>query len=143
MFATRNLFTNWQDLNLVGKYFFSHVCHHIFFFFSFGLKNDKLATHMHTYKARLNPPLSSSSKYNNWKEKCQHTYLLQLHNISSTGSFPGRLVLLLKKSMYPCCGSFFSTTLSDSTNSSTPFLFPFPYCIALKFWEISNISNWK
>ena len=74
-------------------------------FFFWINKNDKLATHMHTYKARLNPPLSSSSKYN-WKEKCQHTYLLQLHNISSTWFISWTACITLKK-MYPCCGSFF------------------------------------
>ena len=128
----------------LGKKIFLFTCLASYFLLLIWInKNDKLDTHMHTYKARLNPPLSSSSKYNNWEEKCQHTYLLQLHNISSTWFNSWTACITLKKSMYPCRGSFFSTTLSDSTNSSTPFLFPFPYCIALKFWEISNISNWK
>ena len=79
---------NQQDLNLVRKYLFSHVWHHMLgrmagdkpvtnrtlsSFFICTKKNDNLATHMHTCKARLNPPLSSSSKYNSWKEKCQQT----------------------------------------------------------------------
>jgi len=79
---------NQQDLNLARKYLFSHFWRHMLgrmaghkpvtnrtlsSFFICTNKKDKLATHMHTCKARLNPPLSSSSKYNSWKEECQQT----------------------------------------------------------------------